>query len=156
MIGLIIKIAAQISNLWIKLELIGQRRDGIQVIQKSFIVVIMILLGAIGIGGCTRTGESQSTKTSPSAPKVKLTVAYSFDGKGTRAKFTKDPSLLVAVVRVGRNTSTAIGMTTKGRCAKISTYSPAEIKFENGQTKTFASVTLEGWLNDPPALVEVP
>ena len=116
----------------------------------------MVLLGAISIGGCARTGQSHTTKTAPSSPKEKLTVAYSFDGIGTRAKFTNDPSLLVAVVRVGHNTSTGIGMTTKGVCAKICTYSPAEIQFTNGQTKTFASVTLEGWISDPPALITVP
>ena len=122
--------------------------------QWSKFAFVLVCAGIFGCSGHQERGNG-SAVIKPATPQA-LKDAYSYEGKGTRPKFTRDPALLIDVIKVGRQTSAIRGMSKSGKCAAIDTYSPAEIKFANGTTKTFTSVTLEGWSGYPPALVKVP
>lgn len=130
-------------------------------------LALLLLLG--NIISCAGTRELRDapsvTKATPleavtrATPQVPLEVAYSYSGQGDRPKFVKNPALLIDTIKGGTSTYRIRGMMMSGQCAVIdtyTTYTPAKIKFADGTTKTFSSVTVEGLSGYPPALVTVP
>jgi len=116
---------------------------------------VLTALFFAGIIGCSIPAEQDAdTVTKPTVHQTTKLI-YEYKGKGDRPKFQQDPSRKIDVIKVGRQTSSHLGMTVKGPCAFVDTYETAEIKFADGTMRLFSDVTLEGWAGYQAALVKV-
>ncbi|MCE9559754.1 MAG: hypothetical protein K8R88_12480 [Armatimonadetes bacterium] len=82
-----------------------------------------------------------------------LHVIYSYSGTGARPRYLPDERRKIQGIRGGPLKSTINGMTSRGGCSIVQTFSPAVIQFADGSEESVDSVTLEGWSGSPPSLV---